>query len=202
MKKILTLLPLLLIVLTGMGATSATSVLQRSAAKIKGAESLHVSYTATADGNTSAGSLVLQGDMFTISSPGMMSWYDGKSQWTYSTHIGEVNIITPTPEEISQINPFAIVKSFSTDYTPSLLKSPAGSSIVRLVAKNKKSDISQAEITIDDRTSYPTRVVLTMANRQKVTINIKDVKAGKKLPVANFRYSSARFPGVNVVDLR
>lgn len=202
MKKILTLLSTLLIAIAGLAAPSATSVLQRSAAKIKGAESLHVSYTATADGSTTAGSLVLQGDMFTISSPGMMSWYDGKSQWTYSTQIGEVNIITPTPEEVSQINPFAIVKSFSTDYTPSLLKSVSGSTTVRLVAKNKKSDISQAEITIDDRTSYPTRVILTMANRQKVTINIKDVKAGKKLPVANFRYTPGQFPGVNVVDLR
>lgn len=202
MKKILTLLPMLLIALAGMAATSASALLQRSAAKIKGAESLHVSYTATADGNTTAGTLVLQGDMFTLSSPGMMSWYDGQSQWTYSTQIGEVNIITPTPEEVSQINPFAILKSFSTGYTPSLLKSASGSSTVKLVAKNKKSDITQAEITIDDRISYPTRVVLTMANKQKVTINIKDVKTGKKLPVANFRYSPARFPGVNVVDLR
>ena len=66
MKEILTLLPMLLIALAGMAATSASALLQRSAAKIKGAESLHVSYTATADGNTTAGTLVLQGDMFTI----------------------------------------------------------------------------------------------------------------------------------------
>ena len=51
-------------------------------------------------------SFVIQGDMFTISSPGLRSWYDGKTQWTYSSQIGEVNIITPTPEEVSQINPW------------------------------------------------------------------------------------------------
>lgn len=178
------------------------SLIRQCAAKIKSAPSLNVSYTVTADGNTAGGVLVLQGDMFTISSPGMVSWYDGKTQWTYSSQIGEVNIITPTPEELQQINPLAIVKSFSSGYTTQLLKSPAGKSIVRLTSKNAKSDITSADITIDNTTLYPTRIVLTMSNRQKVTIDIKSVNRGGKLPTENFRFDKKRYPGVQVVDLR
>lgn len=184
-------------------ASSGGALLQRCAAKIKSAPSLSVTYTVSADGNTAEGLLVLQGEMFTISTPGMVSWYDGKSQWTYSDQIGEVNVISPTAEEVQQINPFAIVKSFSSSYSSEQVKSSsAGVTTLRLTAKNRKSDISSADVTINDKTLYPTRIVLTMSNRQKVTINIKNVKAGGKLPVSNFRFDDKRYPNVQVIDLR
>ncbi len=184
-------------------ASTGGALLQRCAAKIKSAPSLSVTYTVSADGNTAEGLLVLQGEMFTISTPGMVSWYDGKSQWTYSDQIGEVNVISPTAEEVQQINPFAIVKSFSSSYSSEQVKSSsAGMTTLRLTANNRKSDISSADVTINDKTLYPTRIVLTMSNRQKVTINIKNVKAGGKLPVSNFRFDAKRYPNVQVIDLR
>lgn len=184
-------------------ASSGGALLQRCAAKIKSAPSLSVTYTVSADGNTAEGLLVLQGEMFTISTPGMVSWYDGKSQWTYSDQIGEVNVISPTAEEVQQINPFAIVKSFSSSYSSEQVKSSsAGVTTLRLTANNRKSDISSADVTINDKTLYPTRILLTMSNRQKVTINIKNVKAGGKLPVSNFRFDAKRYPNVQVIDLR
>lgn len=183
-------------------ASSGGALLQRCAAKIKSAPSLSVTYTVSADGNTAEGLLVLQGEMFTISTPGMVSWYDGKSQWTYSDQIGEVNVISPTAEEVQQINPFAIVKSFSSSYSSEQVKSSsAGVTTLRLTANNRKSDISSADVTINDKTLYPTRIVLTMSNRQKVTINIKNVKAGGKLPVSNFRFDAKRYPNVQVLSL-
>ena len=178
------------------------SLIRQCAAKIKSAPSLNVSYTVTADGNTAGGVLVLQGDMFTISSPGMVSWSDGKTQWTYSDQIGEVNVIAPTAEEVQQINPFAIVKSFSSSYLSRRMGSEGGVTTMRLTAKDRKSDITSADISINDKTLYPTRIVLTMSNRQKVTVNIKSVRTGKRLPVSNFRFDAARYPGVRVVDLR
>lgn len=140
--------------------------------------------------------------MFTISSPGLRSWYDGKTQWTYSSQIGEVNIITPTPEEVRQINPLAIIKAFSTTYNASAPKTAAGKTTVRLTAKDPKADITSADVTIDDKTLYPTRIVLSMSNNQKVTLIIRSATSGPKLPASNFRFDSKRFPGVNVVDLR
>lgn len=180
----------------------ATGLLDRCAAKIKSAPSLYVTYDVSADGHTADGQLVIQGDMFTISSPGMRSWYDGKTQWTYSSQIGEVNIITPTPEEVRQINPLAIIKNFSSAYTSQPLKTSAGMTAVRLKAKDPKADISAADITINDKTLYPTRIVLSMSNNQKVTLVIRSVTSGPKLPADNFRFDKKRFPGVNVVDLR
>ncbi|WP_286527710.1 outer membrane lipoprotein carrier protein LolA [Duncaniella freteri] len=203
MRRLFSIVSLLMVALCVGAASSGGALLQRCAAKIKSAPSLSVTYTVSADGNTAEGLLVLQGEMFTISTPGMVSWYDGKSQWTYSDQIGEVNVISPTAEEVQQINPFAIVKSFSSSYSSEQVKSSsAGMTTLRLTANNRKSDISSADVTINDKTLYPTRIVLTMSNRQKVTINIKNVKAGGKLPVSNFRFDAKRYPNVQVIDLR
>lgn len=203
MRRLFSIVSLLMVALCVGAASSGGALLQRCAAKIKSAPSLSVTYTVSADGNTAEGLLVLQGEMFTISTPGMVSWYGGKSQWTYSDQIGEVNVISPTAEEVQQINPFAIVKSFSSSYSSEQVKSSsAGVTTLRLTANNRKSDISSADVTINDKTLYPTRIVLTMSNRQKVTINIKNVKAGGKLPVSNFRFDVKRYPNVQVIDLR
>lgn len=202
MKKLLTLFAILLIALTSAATSPGTTALRRSADKIKGAESLYVTYTATADGHKSEGLLVLQGNMFTISSPEMKSWFDGKTQWTYAAQIGEVNIITPTADEIRQINPLEIIKSFSTSYTAKPVKSQAGTSTVQLTSKDTDADIRSATVTIDDKTLYPTRIVLDMSNSQKVTIDIKNVNTGTKMPASNFRFDKNRYPGINVVDLR
>nr|WP_301896143.1 outer-membrane lipoprotein carrier protein LolA [uncultured Duncaniella sp.] len=95
------------------------------------------------------------------------------------------------------------MKSFSSSYSSEQVKSSsAGVTTLRLTANNRKSDISSADVTINDKTLYPTRIVLTMSNRQKVTINIKNVKAGGKLPVSNFRFDAKRYPNVQVIDLR
>ena len=202
MRRLFSIVTLIMVALCVGAASSGGALLQRCAAKIKSAPSLSVTYTVSADGNTAEGLLVLQGEMFTISTPGMVSWYDGKSQWTYSDQIGEVNVISPTAEEVQQINPFAIVKSFSSSYSSEQVKSSsAGVTTLRLTANNRKSDISSADVTINDKTLYPTRIVLTMSNRQKVTINIKNVKAGGKLPVSNFRFDAKRYPNVQVLSL-
>jgi len=201
MKRLLTILPLLLWALLG-NAAQPSEVLRKCADKIKSAPSLYVTYTVTADGHTSDGLLVIQGDMFTISSPGMRSWFDGKTQWTYASQIGEVNIITPTPEEVRQINPMAIIRTFATAYTTQPLKATAGKTAVRLKAKDAKADITSADITIDDKTLYPTGITLSMSNNQKVKLDIRSVNTGSRLPVDNFRFDRTHFPGVNVIDLR
>lgn len=204
MKRIFSILTLLLVSLgaTLSAAETPVQILRRSADKIRSAKSLNIAYTATADGHKYEGELVVQGNMFTITSPQMRSWYDGTTQWTYSSQIGEVNIITPTPEEVRQINPIAILNSFTDNYNASTLKSPSGKSVVRLTAKNRKADIRSADITIDNKSLYPDRIVLSMSNNQTVTIDIRDIRTGSQIPAENFRFNKSRYPNVQVVDLR
>lgn len=181
---------------------TASGILNSSANRIKSAKSLVASYVITADGHKQDGIMTISGERFTISSPQMVSWYDGKTQWTYTSHTGEVNITEPTAEELQQINPFAIIRSFSNNYKAQQLKSPAGTKKIRLTALSPKSDIKTVILTLNAKTLYPTRIDLTMGNRQSVAIQISAVEEGPTLPAANFRFDAKKYPGVQVVDLR
>lgn len=183
-------------------AQSASDILSQCANKIRGAKSLVASYTISADGQSQSGIMTISGDRFTISSPQMVSWFDGKTQWTYTSHTGEVNITEPTAEELQQINPFAIIRSFSSSYKSQLLKSATGVKKIRLTALSPKSDIKGIVLSISDKTLFPTHIDLTLSNNQSVSIVITRVEVGGSLPVSHFRFDAKKYPGVSVVDLR
>lgn len=186
-----------------MAATpTAQQVLDNCNDKIKSSMSLIVTYTLTADGHSTDGQLTISGDRFTISSPDMMSWYDGKTQWTYARQIGEVNIITPTSEELQQINPFAIIRSFSANYTKSIVSENASTTTLMLKPQKSGGDITMAKITVGNSSWLPTHITLGLSNGHNVEIAIKKIDKGGALPSTFFRFNKNKFPGVQVVDLR
>lgn len=184
------------------GNNNAISILDKAASKIRSAKSLIAEYTLTSGGQTVNGILTLAGDCFQLSSPQVRSWYDGKTQWTYSSHIGEVNITEPTSEDLAQVNPFSILKSFSSNYTASTQKSAKGTSTVLLKAKKKNADISSVLVTVNNSTGYPSAIRLSLDGGQTVNIKINSVIPGGLLPISRFRYNPKDYPGINVVDLR
>lgn len=203
MKKRLLLFTIIILSAAAVyAAETASSILSSSANKIKAAKSLVASYVITADGHKQDGIMTISGERFTISSPQMVSWYDGKTQWTYTSHTGEVNVTEPTAEELQQVNPFAIIRSFSNNYKAQLLQSPTGTKKIKLTALSPKNDIKSVTLTLNAKTLYPTRIDLTMGNRQNVAIQISAVEEGPTLPAANFRFDAKKYPGVQVVDLR
>ncbi len=201
MKKILFCL-MWLVGATVAFAASPQELINRAAEKLKASSVIQVTYTLKADGQTTDGLLTIAGDRFTVSSPGLSSWYDGSTQWTYSKQMGEVNIITPTPEEVEQINPFAIIRSLGRNYKATAMEAPKGSQGVRLTSTRPSSDIRQVDITFSDATSWPTHLVITLSNKQTIDVTVQKVAPGNPLPTSFFKFDRKKYPGVQVVDLR
>lgn len=210
-SRLSTLLTLLVLLLTapapvpasaqGASSASAEQLLKRCADKLRAAKCLKVLYTATADGRSSKGQLIVQGDKFTLSSEGMQTWFDGKTQWTYSPHIGEVNIVTPSSDELRQINPLRLVETFSNTFRATL-QSSRSVETVTLTPLKSGGDIVKAVLSIDPDTLYPFEIVITLSNRQTLKIKTSSITPVSPLPASAFRYEKSRLPGVPVVDLR
>ena len=199
LRPLLSLLVMLMIAAPSLrAASSAADLLKQSAAKLRAMPCMHVAYTATVDGHSFQGMLIRQDRMFTISADGMHTWFDGKTQWTFSRQIGEVNIVTPTPDELQQIDPLSILTSFSSDYAVRSL----GTDRIELTPRSTAGDIRKADITFDTSTLYPHTIRLTMSNRQTLTIRVDQITSSKKQSASIFRYDPKTHPGVNVVDLR
>lgn len=202
MKKIILIAVALLTAFSATAVETADAFLGRVAAKLKSSPSIVASYRLTTDGASQRGTLTVAGNCFTIDAPGLKSWYDGKTQWTYSSQTGEVNITEPSPEEVEQINPFAVINAFRQGYKSQFVPAAAGLKKIKMTSSVPGNDISNVLLTVSDKTLDPAEIVLTLSSNQVIIIRIDSVKAGVKMPPSSFRFDKSKFPGVEVVDLR
>lgn len=194
---------IVIIAASSSSAKTPTAILDETAKKIASTPSVEVKYTVTAHNKSSDGTLTLQGEKFHLSSPDMAVWYDGNTQWTYSSATNEVNITEPTPEELAQINPLIIINSFKKLYNTKSLKAPAGYHSIELTPKNPKGiQIKKVVLTVNSSSYYPHSIVLTMDNGTKLTIKIKTIKGGINHSKGTFVFNKKNFPKAEIVDLR
>ena len=188
------------------GAESATQLLKRCADKLLAAPSVSVRFTIRgADGDVS-GTIVIARERFRMNSPQLNIWFDGRTQWSALAQTREVNITEPTAEELLTSNPFAIITDYSRSYNCRLLKNEAGTAAnlrqVELTPKKSGADIRRAVITIDTRTLWPVKAVVTMASGATVNASVSNCATGKKLSASDFTFKPSALPGYEVVDLR
>ena len=129
----------LIIGVLGFGTACAQSAAQVVNKVLEGYNRSHgISATfnvANAQG-TSAGTIDMMGKKYRILSKDMKCWFDGKTQWTYSSVTGEVNVTTPTAAEIAQSHPYSIISSLSEQCSLSM-KATANDYIITFKPKKK-----------------------------------------------------------------
>lgn len=162
---------------------------------------MNAAYTVITQSGTINGEIKASGDKFHISSPQLSTWFDGKTQWTYSPADNEVTVSEPTPEELTMINPFEIINTLRHSFTASTASAGKSRTSLLLKAIDKTSEISQVTLNLDSSTLFPVRIELTTRSG-KITINLSGVKKGTKPGVSEFRFNKALYPGVMVNDMR
>lgn len=210
MKNIFKTLALLLAAITlsstaftaGAASTSASELVNTAVAKMKAAKSLTAAFTASGRPGDphQGGTLTIAGNRFTIDSPAVKIWFDGKTQWTWSRDAGEVNITEPTPEELAQVNPYAILTSLKSRYKASFLGNPSQRTVL-LTPAMPKPEVSRAEVTFGSD-GFPSRMKLFFTSGNTMTVTISSVKTGGNLPDTTFRFVPSKAPGAEIVDLR
>lgn len=142
------------------------------------------------------------GNRFTIRGTGIEVWYNGTDQWTYSANTKEVTITTPTPEELSQINPLAVLGRFTKDYTPTLLPSPKGLKKIALRAKKSDEGITDAIVTLAAGSLKPLAMDLTLSSGDNISVSVTALTFGPTIPQSTFTYSPSLHPNAYINDLR
>lgn len=182
---------------------NATAIMQRCADKFKAAPSVTAEFAIADAARPFSGTLTMSRSSFTLKSPSLSLWYDGKTQWAYITDNKEVNITEPTPDELLESNPFSVIMSFNRLYDCRKLKSTPGADIIELTPKTgAPAAIRLTKITISKSTGWPTALFLSLLSGQAISVSIKSVKVGGKLPPETFRFNKKAYPAAEVIDLR
>ena len=90
-------------------AQNATSVLDKSAATLRAAGNVKIGFTLEVDGGASAGYIKLQRQKFVVNVGGSITWFDGKTMWTYVKANEEVNVTNPSADAVAKMNPYAFL---------------------------------------------------------------------------------------------
>lgn len=183
-------------------ADNGVGVMKRCAAKFSTAQSVIVDFALAHSAGSDNGKLTMSKDMFSIITPQLSTWFDGKTQWTYIADNNEVNITEPTGEELMDSNPFEIINSFESAFDCKLLNSTAAADIVLLTPRDKAATISSAKITVSKSTGWPTAITVVFGENRSTSIAINKVSPGGVIPSTAFQYKKSMHPGAEIVDLR
>lgn len=162
-------------------------------------------YLITTDQGQTEGQITMQGEKFRMLSPDLKCWFNGKTQWSYSPVSEEVNIMEPTAEELSMINPYSIISNFRNAYTTKLLKSAtAGNDELEMLPVSKKgSDILSVRLTINKRNNLPVKIIFVLNDGSSIIVSLNNYKTGARYTDDMFTFDKALVPPQTpIVDLR
>lgn len=182
-------------------AQNATQLLDKSAATLKAAGNVKIAFAVTAGGATESGYIKLQRQKFVLNMGGVITWFDGKTMWTYVKANDEVNISTPSADAVAKMNPYAFLSFYKKGYTAKMGKGTAKEHEVVLTGK-EGAPYKRVVVRINKTTQYPTRITMTTTKDATTSIQCNSILKNQKYTDATFRFNKKNYPNAEVIDLR
>jgi outer membrane lipoprotein carrier protein len=208
--RITTILICLMISLNGFSQgkdPKAIALLEEVSAKAKASKSIKVDFSFTME-NTKAkineektGSLLVSGDKYKMSAAGQTIMCDGKTVWTYIKESNEVQVNALEAQD-DAMTPSKLLTSYNSNYKSKIIKStdPAIESIELI--PNIIKNITKAILGVDKAKKQVTSFKLFDKSGNIFTYKIKTYQTNTPVTTADFSFDAAKFPGVEVIDMR
>jgi outer membrane lipoprotein carrier protein len=190
----------------------AKKILDVVSAKFRTFKSPQASFTykiENAQGKTLSakkGVVTMKGSKYKVSIPGMDIYSDGKTNWNYDKSANEVTV-KEVDAATGEITPQRLFTNFyDRDFLYKLNgeKKEAGKVLqeIELTPTNKTRPYHKVYLWIDKKTMtfYSARILEKTGNRYSYTIN--SLKTSSAVADGDFVFNKAKYPGVEVVDLR
>lgn len=200
MKKIIVTWMVLVLAMMSY-AQNATQLLDKSAATLRAAGNVKIGFTLEAEGGSSTGYIKLQKQKFVINMGGTITWFDGKTTWTYVKANDEVNVTNPSADAVAKMNPYAFLSFYKKGYTAKMGKSTTKEHEVLLTGKSG-SPFKKVVVRLNKSTKYPTVITMTSSKGDVTTIRCNSFLKNQKYTNATFQFNKKNYPNVEVVDLR
>ena len=200
MKKLLLLFTYFFALLTSNAQDNriAEKILDKVSMLLSNPEGVRIDFTGSENGY-----LIMKGEKFYLNNQSIQSWYDGKTQWSYLTDNEEVNISSPTKEEIQAISPYHLLKRYKSDYTYLYIgQSKRKGKLVHEINLTSKSDIiNDIKLIISDD-NKPVAILFYRNYKLMCEVNITSLQTDSKIDDKLFRFDKTKYPQVEIIDLR
>jgi outer membrane lipoprotein-sorting protein len=190
----------------------AKKVLDAVSAKFRTYKAPQATFTYTVENaqgkalSTQKGTVTMKGNKYRVTIPGMDIFSDGRTNWNYDKNANEVTIkeVDGTGGELTPQKLFTNFYDRDFLYKLNGEKKVAGKTVqeVELTPTNKNRPFHKVYLLVDKatKTLYSARILEKNGNRYSYTIN--SFKPTVAVTDAQFVFNKAKYPGVEVVDLR
>ncbi len=189
----------------------AKEIIQKSVAKSKSFKTYKVDFKYTLENRMDttktiqSGTIYLKEGKFRLIMGDQMIISDNKTIWIYLKKANEVQINTYNPAEL-EINPNDIFtmweKGFLYGYVGESTINGKVTELIELTPHDKSSDYFKVKLYIDKTTKMIVKMQTYYKNSNIVTFDIKSFTPNIALSDAFFKFDPAKYPGVQVIDLR
>lgn len=152
-----------------------------------------------------SGVMHIKGNKFQMTTPDMITWYNGKTQWSYIKNNEEVNISTPTLEEQQSMNPYAFVYLYKKGYKYSMKETSLRGKPcyeVTLQAKNAQNSLRTVIIDIEKNNYAPLCIRLQQKDLTWTRITVQRYSTNRSYKDSDFEFNHNDFPKAEIIDLR
>lgn len=151
------------------------------------------------------GRLQMKGNCFILKTENTTTWFDGKTQWSYLSTSGEVNISNPSADELQKLNPYYFLEIYNYGYNYAYngttnYKGKSAYEIV-LTAKNSSSDLQKVLLVIS-KSYEPLYIKTEQKDKTQNEIFITDYQTSLNYPNNLFKFDKKKYPDVEIIDLR
>ena len=192
--------------------SQAKAVLDKTAEAFRKAGGVKADFTIKAVKNglaegSESGTIQLKGEKFVLKTSDVVTWFDGKTQWSYVIKNDEVNVSTPTQEELQRINPYTFLYIYQKGFSYKLgaVKTYRGKAVweVVLTAKDKKQDLERIILYVTQDTYAPLYILLQQRGQQtRSEITVTSYQTRQNYADGIFTFDRKQYPGVEIIDLR
>lgn len=161
----------------------------------------------TEDGeeNFFQGKLKMQDDRFFLSTPDILTWFDGTTQWAMLVDADEVNITNPTEDELKAINPYVLLKLYKNGFNCTLGKTEKSSDEKKkkiILTPTEKNELDKIILEIDTEKHRPVSIEMVNKNKSRNKITVSSYKEGMNHPKNIFVFDQKKYPQTEIIDLR
>lgn len=151
------------------------------------------------------GIIYLKGDMYRLEIAGQIIQSDGVTIWTYIPDAEEVQINSVEDSDDS-FNPTHLFSSYSEDYKAKFdsqyTVGPKTINVINLKPNDPSQGFSDAKIELDSKSKILIQFVVYDDNNNSYSYIVDKFFTNKNLEDSLFQFNEAKYPDVEVIDMR
>ncbi len=192
----------------------AKEILDKLSQTSKAYQTIQIDFSFTLENKTGSvtetneGSVAVKGKSFRLHMPamGMEVFSDGVATWSYLTDSKEVNVTENEDDSDDALNPANLFtmyeKGFNYSYIGEENIGGKTSQVIDLLPIDKSKEIARVRLYVD-KVKYQIIKARTFNKDGNVyTLSMKNMKTNQVLPDSYFKFDPAKYPGVEINDMR